>query len=152
MVESPLDGTFGDFWTGPDGAIHATRLVGDAAGTVELVRFDLSPIGQVTATATASWTGTGLLTGWPTTMGPSTVFMVGTQPLVFDTPDATPVLYPALGITWTSCRRLLPRSGSPPGPARPATWSAGRAPGPANCARLRPRPTTNSSQSPTTTS
>lgn len=101
MVESPLGGTFGDFWTGPDGAIRATRLVGDAAGTVELIRFDLSPTGQVTATATASWTGTGLLTGWPTTMGPSTVFMVGTRPLVFDTPDATPVLYPALGFTWT---------------------------------------------------
>jgi hypothetical protein len=101
MVESPLDGTFGDFWTGPDGAIRATRLVGDAAETVELIRFDLSPTGQVTATATASWTGTGLLTGWPTTMGPSTIFMVGTQPLVFDTPDATPVLHPALGITWT---------------------------------------------------
>jgi hypothetical protein len=101
MVESPLGGTFGDFWTGPDGAIRATRLVGDAAGTVELIRFDLSATGQVTATATASWTGTGLLTGWPTTMGPSTVFMVGTQPLVFDTPDATPALHPALGITWT---------------------------------------------------
>ena len=101
MVESPLGGTFGDFWTGPDGAIRSTRLVGDGAGTVELIRFDLSPTGQVTATATATWTGTGLLTGWPTTMGQSTVFMVGTRPLVFDTPDATPVLHPALGFTWT---------------------------------------------------
>lgn len=101
MVESPLAGTFGDFWTGPDGAIRSTRLVGDTAGTVELIRFHLSPTGQVTATATAAWTGTGLLSGWPTTMGPSTVFLVGTQPLVFDTPDAAPVLHPALGITWT---------------------------------------------------
>jgi hypothetical protein len=101
MVESPLDGTFGDFWTGPDGAIRSTRLVGDVAGTVELIRFDLSTTGQVTATATASWTGTGLLTGWPITMGQTTVFMIGTQPLVFDTPDATPVLHPALGIIWT---------------------------------------------------
>jgi len=101
MVESPLTGTFGDFWTGSDGAIRSTRLVGDPAGTVELIRFDFTLTGAVTSTATASWTGTGLLTGWPTTMGPSTVFMVGTQPLVFETPDAVPVLHPALGITWT---------------------------------------------------
>jgi hypothetical protein len=92
LVTWPDAGDLGEPFRAADGKLYVTRALGDAAGTIELLRVDFAL--ETVATPVASWAGApGLLVGEPIDLRGARAFVRADEIVVLGA-DGTPAVHP----------------------------------------------------------